>query len=109
MVPPRLELLYFDGCPSWQRAAEHLCEALKRLGLDWPMNLVAVRDDQHAAALCFLGSPSIRLNGQDLWSEERSDYGLVCRVYRTPEGLRGWPTVEMLVERLQERLGKTTG
>lgn len=102
MTTPRLELLYFDGCPSWQRAAEHLGEALRRLGLDWPVELIQVQDEDQAARRRFLGSPSFQVDGQDLWPEERSSYSLSCRVYQTPLGLRGWPTVDMLEERLRQ-------
>jgi hypothetical protein len=41
------------------------------------------------------------VGGQDLWPEDRTDYALDCRVYATPAGLKGWPTVEMLRECLR--------
>jgi len=60
-----------------------------------------VRDGDDAAARCFLGSPSIVIYGQDLWPEVRKAYYMICRMYRTPEGMRGWPTVDVLRERLR--------
>jgi len=49
----------------------------------------------------FLGSPSIRVNGVELWTEERDAFALSCRVYPTSEGMKGWPTVGMLREKLR--------
>ncbi len=103
MTPKKIAVLYFDGCPSWQQGVENLRLALRRLGMDWPVELIHVQDDGQAARLRFLGSPSFQMDGQDLWPEERETYSLSCRVYATPEGLRGWPTVEMLEERLRRR------
>ena len=97
----KIELLYIDGCPSWQTGLEKLKTALQMEKLDYPVELVKVKDDSEAARLKFLGSPSIRINGQDLWPEEREPYSLSCRVYITPEGMKGWASVEMLREKLK--------
>ncbi|MEP7199123.1 MAG: thioredoxin family protein [Chloroflexota bacterium] len=97
----KVELLYFDGCPSWQQGLEHLRNALQREGMDAPIELVKVVDDADAEAKRFLGSPSFRVDGADLWHEIRAQYALGCRVYHTPHGLRGVPTVEMMQEKLR--------
>jgi len=96
----KIQLLFFDGCPSWQMGLENMKTALEMEQLDHSIDLVKVEDDSEAARLKFLGSPSFRVNGQDLWPEERDTYALSCRVYKTSEGMIGWPTVEMLRERL---------
>lgn len=101
MTIRQVDVLYFDGCPSWQQGTENLRTALNNLGLDWPVELVHVHDEDQAAQRRFLGSPSFQMDGQDLWPEERAEYTMSCRVYATPEGLKGWPTVEMLEERLR--------
>ncbi len=97
----QIELLYFDGCPTWQQGLEHLTDALKRESMDVPITLVKVTDDADAEAKRFLGSPSFRVSGADLWHEAREQYALGCRVYYTPQGLKGVPTVEMLQEKLR--------
>ena len=48
----------------------------------------------------FVGSPSIRVNGEDLFPSDQDQLALGCRVYQTPEGFRGWPTEAMLREKL---------
>lgn len=97
-----IEVLYFDGCPSWKRAVENLEAALKAEGASADVELIRVESDAEAQAQRFLGSPSFRVNGHDLWPEERAEFALDCRVYATPEGLKGWPTVEMLREQLRK-------
>ena len=97
----KIELLYFEGCPSWQNGIENLKDALKAEELEAEIRLVRVEDSATAARLKFLGSPSFHLNGIDLWPEERKLYNLSCRVYNTPQGVKGVPTVEMLREKLR--------
>jgi len=92
----KVELLYFDGCPSWQSGLQNLHSALEANGLDVSLELVQVMDNDDAARKKFLGSPSFRINGVDLWDEERDAYSLSCRVYATPEGMKGSPSVSML-------------
>jgi hypothetical protein len=96
----KMTLLYFDGCPSWQPALDNLRSAMKQEDFDIPINLTAVNSDKEAADLKFLGSPSFQIDGQDLWPEKRPSYSKNCRVYVTDEGLKGWPTVGMLREKI---------
>lgn len=97
-----IELLYFDGCPSWQKGLENLKVALQLEEIETNVNLVRIRDDADAMRLKFLGSPSFRVNGLELWSEERETYALSCRVYPSSEGIKGWPTISMLRQRLRD-------
>ena len=92
---------FFDGCPSWETALQNLQAACALEGLTWSIEPVEVCDDDDAAARRFLDSPSVVIDGQDLWPEVRKAYYMSCRMYGTPEEMRGWPTVEMLRERLR--------
>ena len=97
-----IELLYFDGCPSYRTAEKILREVLAKEGMEADVELVAVNSDEEARKIRFPGSPTIRLDGQDLFPvAEREDWSLGCRVYATPEGLKGSPTAEMLRETLR--------
>jgi hypothetical protein len=96
----KIELLYFDGCPSWKNGLKNLEAALKEEGITFSVDRINVENDDEANRLQFLGSPSFRVNGQDFWHEERDTYSLSCRVYPTPDGIRGWPTVDMLRAKL---------
>ena len=98
----KIEILYFDGCPSWEDGLKNLEAALREEGLSVPVQMVSVADDNDAARLKFLGSPHFRGHGQDLWPGEREIYSLNCRVYLAPEGIKGFPTVAMLRRQLKQ-------
>jgi len=95
-----IEVLFFDGCPSWKTGLANLETALDELDAPVKVKLIQVEDPDLAQQERFLGSPSFRANGVDLWPEQREQYALSCRMYATPAGLRGAPTVEMLKEKL---------
>lgn len=97
-----IKLLYFAGCPSWQNALTSLQKIINEEGLEIPVNLVEVKSNRDAVDIKFLGSPSFRVNGQDFWPEDRNSYSMCCRIYNTPQGLKGWPTDSMLRRRLLE-------
>jgi len=67
------------------------------------VEVVKVVNDDDAAHLKFLGSPSFHVDGVELWPEERGTYALSCRIYPSPEGIKGWPTVKMLREKLHRQ------
>lgn len=84
---PSIELLYFDGCPSHPAALADLREALAELGGD-PGSIAVreVRTDGEAGAEGFVGSPTIRVGGRDLFPPGEEPAGLTCRIYRRRNG-----------------------
>jgi hypothetical protein len=101
----KIDLLYFDGCPSWQQALANLETVIHEENLDVTVNRIDVRSDQEAVQYRFLGSPSFKVDGVDLWPESRDEFSMNCRVYKTSHGLMGWPTIEMLRDKLKELNG----
>lgn len=99
-----IELLYFDDCPSWQITLENLRVVIAADHLPYEVRLVKIDTPEQAQSEHFLGSPSIHINGEDLWPESRGRFDLSCRVYQTEQGLRGSPTVDMLRKRIHSRL-----
>jgi hypothetical protein len=97
----RVEVLYFDGCPSYVAATRNVSEVLSELGMEAEVELVGVNSDEEAERLRFPGSPTIRVDGRDLFPiPERDVWALGCRTYATPEGLKGYPTREMIRDAL---------
>jgi hypothetical protein len=97
----KIEVLYFDGCPTYVIAEKILKEVLADEGIEAEVKLIAVNTDEEARKLRFPGSPTIRVDERDLFPAlEREDWQLGCRVYATREGLKGSPTAEMLREAL---------
>ena len=90
-----ITLLYFDDCPNWRIAEERLAAiAAERADLTVTRHLVDTLEE--AERVGFHGSPSILVDGVDVFAEPGAGVGLSCRVYRTPEGLAGAPTLEQL-------------
>jgi hypothetical protein len=98
----RLELLYFDGCPNHEALLPHLEQLLRAAGIPVGIGLQNVPDDTAAKRERFLGSPTVRVDGRDVepGAENRDDYGLKCRLYRTGAGLRGAPLDEWILDAL---------
>jgi hypothetical protein len=88
-----IELLYFDGCPNHGPFLDRLRDLLAEAGVPDPVRVRRVDDDEAARAEHFLGSPTLRVDGQDVdpMAVGRTGYGLQCRLYDTAEGLRGSP------------------
>jgi len=100
----RVEVLYFDGCPTYLEAEKTLRTVLAQEAAEAVVELVAVNTDEEAQRLRFPGSPTIRVDGEDLFPvPDRAGYALGCRMYATPEGMRGSPTAEMVRASLAER------
>ena len=88
----RVELLWWEGCPSHPKALEQLRAALTEQGLDPAVQLREVRSDEQAARERFPGSPTIRIDGEDVLAHEPGEpFGLTCRIYRLRDG-RSSPT-----------------
>jgi hypothetical protein len=97
----KVQILYFEGCPTYLQAEETLRKVLAEESIEVRVELVAVNTDEEAQEIRFPGSPTIRVDGEDLFPvPDRSQYALGCRMYATPEGLRGSPTAEMMHEAL---------
>ena len=83
----RVELLYWEGCPSHPKALEDLRAAMAEAGLN-PGEIVVreVHTDRDAEHERFTGSPTIRVDGVDIQPVEDEPYGLTCRVYHRRDG-----------------------
>lgn len=97
----RIEVLFIDGCPHVALAQERLRTAIDRLGLDdVAITTVEVRDEDEAVEVGFTGSPTIRVDGHDPFAAGREVVALACRVYSTPDGPSGAPSVQQLMDAL---------
>jgi hypothetical protein len=93
MRRPRVEILYFDGCPNHEAARALIERAAAELSIDAQIELVRVDHAEAAAELEFLGSPTIRVDGRDVepGAAQRHEFVFSCRVYRGERGLGGQP------------------
>lgn len=90
-----MTLLYFDDCPHWMVADGHL----RTLAADNPEMVIERRivdTIEEAEAARFRGSPSIIVDGVDAFADPSDPVGLSCRMYQTPHGPAGSPTLDQL-------------
>ena len=98
----KIELFYWEGCPSYPEAQELLEEVLRERGADQDVEVREVRTQAEAEALRFPGSPTIRVDGRDV---DEAGAGarpaLTCRIYYLPDGrVSPIPSREQLEEAL---------
>jgi hypothetical protein len=89
----RIEILYVPGCPNYQPTFERLqavlaCEAVK-VGIQG----IPVTTEIEARALLFPGSPTVRVDGEDVEPHRTSVQSLACRLYENGSGI---PSEELL-------------
>ncbi|MDX2377618.1 thioredoxin family protein [Microbacterium sp. LRZ72] len=90
-----ITLQYFDGCPNWEVLDNRLAEAVDGQS-DVRVTRQLVETAEDAERLGFHGSPTVLIDGVDPFSDEHATVGLACRVFRTPAGFAGSPTVTQL-------------
>jgi hypothetical protein len=83
----RVELLWWDGCPSYPETLADLESSLADEGVDAGVESVEVESDEQARAERFPGSPTIRIDGEDIFpTDDAEPFSLCCRVYRLRDG-----------------------
>ena len=103
----KVELLYFDGCPSHRSFAPRLREVVAEADEHAEVVERRVETEDDAEAARFLGSPTVRINGRDVdpTAEKRTDYGMKCRLYRFEGGQSGEPPETWVREALERARG----
>ena len=103
----RVELLWWEGCPSHGQAADLLQETLDEIGKgDVHVVLREVRTRAEAQQLGFPGSPTLQVGGNDLFPTDAPP-ALTCRVYRRADGRTSpLPDAEDLAARLRDVLAR---
>lgn len=105
----KVEFLYWDECPSHELALQRLRAALQARRISDPVRMVEVTTEQQAIGLAFPGSPTMRIDGRDLFPVPPGPYGLTCRIYQTDDGrVTPLPTQEMIARALN-RLNDSAG
>lgn len=101
-------LQYFDDCPNWRIAAQHLSTLADEFD-DLRLELQVIDTPDDAERYRFRGSPSILVDGVDPFAGPDDPIGLSCRVYTTADGPAGSPTLDQLRTTLAERARRSGG
>jgi hypothetical protein len=83
----RVSFLYYEDCPSHDLALERLREVMDEEAIPGgEVEIVKVETEEQARELRFIGSPTIRVDGQDIDPPSDSHYALTCRSYHLADG-----------------------
>ena len=93
----RVELLAVEDCAHLERAQRDLETVLRKGIIEVPIQVIYVTSQDDAEFLGFQGSPTIRINGEDVDPQPELPIALGCRLYRASEGgLVGSPPIELI-------------
>lgn len=97
----RITLQYFDGCPNWEQTQRSLA-ALFDDGWDATVELEQIDTHEKAVEREFSGSPTVLIDGIDPFADNPPAPALACRVYDTPTGPAGTPTIDQLRQAIRK-------
>lgn len=103
----KIEFLYWEACPSHERALVLLREAMQEQSIHAPIEMIRIESDDEARQHQFFGSPSIRINGEDIVPilKGTTEPALTCRAYRRPDGkISPLPPIEFIKAALKRSL-----
>ena len=100
----KVEIFYFSGCPNYEAAAARVREVLRQERTDADIVEIEITDGIAAQAAGFLGSPTIRVDGQDveLGARMAATFGLTCRTYVAAGKRCGVPPREWIQAAVRE-------
>lgn len=92
-----IEVLYFKDCPNYNKSAEQVKNALKKLNISTSIKLTEVTKENFKD-YSFYGSPTILVNKRDI--EGKVNKLFVCRVYNYNNRNFVYPPKDMLISKL---------
>ena len=110
MHVPDMEVLWWAGCPSTERALNELRAALEDAGISGAdIRMTEISTEDEAQARAFAGSPTILVDGKDVAPPGEEPIGLSCRVYRRRDGtVSPTPDPQTLREAIRRALERPT-
>ena len=86
----RVELLYWDGDNSYMTTRQRLVEVLTEDAFETPIQMIAVNTQADAEFVDFPGSPTIRIDGTDVYPPGAEvEPGLRLRTFPPDDDLDG--------------------
>ena len=97
----KIEFLYFERCPSYKQALANLKAALAETKIQASLKVINVETEAQAERVAFQGSPSIRINGEDL-DDRNEGFSYGCRIYQVNGKLTAVPSKEYIKAKLDQ-------
>ncbi len=84
MKTPRIELVYFEGCPNAARARDNLRDAIEATGQDLTWSEWDLMSEATPADFRRFGSPTVLVDGEDVTGESVDAVAMACRADGAP-------------------------
>jgi hypothetical protein len=99
----KIEIFYSPGCPNYLPAVEQVERVLSSESLEAEIRSIVVRTDAEASELMFPGSPTIRVDGEDVEPDQTISPGLKCRLYANLSGVPSEGMLRLAVARARKK------
>ena len=98
-----ITFLYYEDCPSHDEALDRLRQVLAEEDVETEIEIIEVETEEQAQRLRFIGSPTIRIGGQDVDPPQAgAHYALTCRAYRLEDGrISPLPSLDLIRRAVQ--------
>lgn len=103
----KVQLLYSEGCHTWEKALELINQILKGKNLSETVETIKVGTQEEAEKYRFFGSPQININDKDIDSmaEKVTSFNPAgCRFYIYGGKTFEFPPKEMMEEAINKAL-----
>jgi glutaredoxin len=98
----KIEFLYFSGCPNSEPTFNNLLEAIKELGINIDIQKINVETLEKAKEVNFLGSPSIYVDGIDIYTLKKpQEVNYACRTFNIDNKKSGILSKNFIINRLK--------
>lgn len=99
----KITFFYYEDCPSHDVALKRLHSVVSEEDVQADIEVIKVETDEQAQGFRFIGSPTIRIDGQDIDPPSPDAYyALTCRAYQLEDGrISPLPSTEMIRKALQ--------
>lgn len=98
----KIEVLYVPGCPNYEPTVKAVMNILKSESVPTEICVVPIHNNVEATALRFPGSPTIRVDGQDVEPASAKISGLACRLYENGMGVPSEKTIRRALAAARE-------
>jgi hypothetical protein len=103
----KVEVLYIEGCPNHWPVVEQVYSILDEMGIAEMVYEIPVATIEQAKTVGFLGSPTIRVDGEDIEKDAQGGmwgFSYSCRTYTEQGKLSGVPSRELICRAIYEAL-----
>ncbi len=100
----KIELYHTDTCPSWKKALEVLNSTLRKMNINERIDVILVKTQKEAEKYKFVGSPTVKINGEDIdpMAKNFKKFSAnMCRTFHYNRKFSDHPTEEMITDFLK--------